>query len=73
MSLIHEQSEDISRGVVNNIEEEQGAGDQGIMFGYACNETENAIPLTLEISNEILKRTLYTKKRKNIRLFKARF
>ena len=64
MSLIHEQSEDISRGVVNNIEEEQGAGDQGIMFGYACNETENAIPLTLEISNEILKELSILRKEK---------
>ena len=43
------------------------------MFGYACNETENAIPLTLEISNEILKELSILKKRKNIRLFKARF
>ena len=64
MSLIHEQSEDISRGVVNNIKEEQGAGDQGIMFGYACNETENAIPLTLEISNEILKELSTLRKEK---------
>ena len=64
MSLIHEQSEDISRGIVNNIEGEQGAGDQGIMFGYACNETENAIPLTLEISNEILKELSLLRKEK---------
>ena len=64
MSLIHEQSEDISRGVINNIEEEQGAGDQGIMFGYACNETKNAIPLTLEISNEILKELSILRKEK---------
>ena len=49
MSLIHEQSVDISRGVVADNQEDQGAGDQGIMFGYACNDTENAIPLTLEI------------------------
>jgi len=64
MSLIHEQSEDISRGIVNNIKGEQGAGDQGIMFGYACNETENAIPLTLEISNEILKELSLLRKEK---------
>ena len=64
MSLIHEQSVDISRGVLDNIEEEQGAGDQGIMFGYACNETENAIPLTLEISNEILKELSILRKEK---------
>jgi len=54
MSLIHEQSEDILRGVERNIKEEQGAGDQGIMFGYACNETENSIPLTLDIANRLL-------------------
>ena len=54
MSLIHEQSEDILRGVERNIKEDQGAGDQGIMFGYACNETENSIPLTLDIANRLL-------------------
>ena len=64
MSLIHEQSEDISRGVINNKKEEQGAGDQGIMFGYACNDTENAIPLTLEISNQILKELSFMRKEK---------
>ena len=64
MSLIHEQSEDISRGIINDKKEEQGAGDQGIMFGYACNETENAIPLTLEISNEILKELSLLRKEK---------
>lgn len=64
MSIIHEQSEDISRGVINNKKEEQGAGDQGIMFGYACSETENAIPLTLEISNQILKELSFMRKEK---------
>ena len=64
MSLIHEQSEDISRGVINNKKEEQGAGDQGIMFGYACNDTENAIPLTLEISNQIVKELSFMRKEK---------
>ena len=54
MSLIHEQSEDILRGVERSVKEEQGAGDQGIMFGYACNETENSIPLTLDIANRLL-------------------
>ena len=54
MSLIHEQSEDILRGVEKNEKEEQGAGDQGIMFGYACNETDDAIPLTLDIANRLL-------------------
>ncbi len=54
MSLIHEQSEDILRGIETDINEYQGAGDQGIMFGYACNETENSIPLTLDIANKLL-------------------
>ena len=54
MSLIHEQSEDILRGVERNKKEDQGAGDQGIMFGYACNETDDSIPLTLDIANRLL-------------------
>jgi S-adenosylmethionine synthetase len=54
MSLIHEQSEDILRGVESSNKEDQGAGDQGIMFGYACNETEDSIPLTLDIANKLL-------------------
>ena len=55
LSYIHEQSEDINRGVEKNNIEDQGAGDQGIMFGYACDETENFIPLALDLSNIILK------------------
>ena len=55
LSAIHEQSDDINRGVDKNELEEQGAGDQGMMFGYATNETENYMPLALELSNRILK------------------
>jgi len=55
LSAIHEQSPDINQGVERKKKEEQGAGDQGMMFGYATNETDNYMPLPLEIAHSLLR------------------
>ena len=55
LTAIHEQSDDINRGVSREQEEDQGAGDQGMMFGYATNETDNYMPVSLDLAHHIMR------------------
>jgi len=66
ISSIHEQSQDINRGVERGNEEDQGAGDQGMMFGYACRETDNYMPLSLELSHLLLKELSAIRREKQV-------
>jgi S-adenosylmethionine synthetase len=62
LSAIHDQSEDINQGVVRETKEKQGAGDQGMMFGYATDETKNFIPLTLDLAHQFVKKLAQIRK-----------
>jgi S-adenosylmethionine synthetase len=64
LSAIHEQSADINQGVERKKKEDQGAGDQGMMFGYATNETPNYMPLALDLAHAILLELAALEKRK---------
>ncbi|MEI2750396.1 MAG: hypothetical protein V9E88_16765 [Ferruginibacter sp.] len=64
LSAIHEQSGDINQGVDRKKKEEQGAGDQGMMFGYATNETEDYMPLALNLAHKLLEELAAAEKRK---------
>lgn len=65
LSAIHEQSADINQGVERKNPEEQGAGDQGMMFGYATNETENYMPLALDIAHKLLEELAVLRRENN--------
>lgn len=68
ISAIHEQSADINRGVERKKKEDQGAGDQGMMFGYATNETDNYMPLALDLAHKILQELSVIRKEKNSKM-----
>jgi S-adenosylmethionine synthetase len=66
LTAIHEQSADINRGVDKEDKDDQGAGDQGMMFGYACKDTDNYMPLTLELSHLILQELAVIRREKKV-------
>ena len=67
-SAIHEQSPDINQGVVRKKPEEQGAGDQGMMFGYACRDTDSYMPLALDLSHRLLQELAAIRREKNSKM-----
>ncbi len=68
LSAIHEQSPDINQGVERTKPEDQGAGDQGMMFGYACRDTDNYMPLALEIAHLMLQELAVIRREKNSKM-----
>jgi len=68
LSAIHEQSPDINQGVVRKKPEDQGAGDQGMMFGYACRDTDNYMPLALDLSHRLLQELAVIRREKNSKM-----
>ncbi|HPF50187.1 MAG TPA: methionine adenosyltransferase [Draconibacterium sp.] len=69
LTAIHEQSADINRGVDKEDKDDQGAGDQGMMFGYACKDTDNYMPLSLELSHVILQELAVIRREQKVMMY----